>query len=80
MLRGIRAELVNSGVIAGKKNDMMISSEENNDPIDDPDEYIDDVSGQPLDSRMVKMHEGKRWTNSSSTRSTQRGPSLSAYA
>ena len=73
MLQGIRAELVNSGVIAGKNNDMMIVSEENNDPIDYLDEYIDDRSGQPLHSRMVKNARREEMeSKTSSTRSTHK--------
>ena len=52
-----------SGVIASKNNDMMIVSEENNDPIDYLDEYIDDMSGQPLDSIMVKNARGEAMEN-----------------
>ena len=59
MLQGIRAELVNSGVIAGNHNVMMIVSEESHDPIDYLDDYIDDMSGQPMDSTMVKNARGE---------------------
>ena len=59
MLQGIKAELVNSGIITGKNNVMMIVPEENSDPGHYLDEYIDDMSGQPQNSKIVRTARGE---------------------
>ena len=54
MLRGIRNELVQSGIIAGNLNDMLTVSEENWNGNEYLEEYIDDMSGQHLGRDLVR--------------------------
>ena len=58
MLRGIRLELVHSGVIKACHNDMMAISADNWSPEEYVEEFVDDVSGQTLDTTMVRSARG----------------------
>ena len=51
MLRGIRLEFVDSGIIQASKNDVMAISAEHGAPEEYVEEYYDDVSGVTLDSK-----------------------------
>ena len=74
ILRGIRAELVHSGIIPVTNNDMIAAvSTENNDTFEYMEEFIDDMNGQPMQSSLVReAHKGER-PNSSSIKHTRRG-------
>ena len=54
ILVGIRNELVNTGKIKANSMDMLNVSQENLDPEEYFDEYVDDVSGQPLVRELVQ--------------------------
>ena len=54
ILRGIRNELVNSGIVKPTAGDMLNVSQENNEADEYSEEYYDDVSGQPLDRTLVR--------------------------
>ena len=53
MLNGIKSELVNSGIIHGEREDMMMVSAEDAQCSEYLDQYIDDISGRPLVTEMV---------------------------
>ena len=54
ILRGIRNELVNSGIVKPMAGDMLNVSQETHEPEEYSEEYDDDVSGQPLDRNLVR--------------------------
>ena len=54
MLKGIRNELVQSGIIAGDHADMLIDKEENWNGNEYLEEYIDDMSGQHLERDLAR--------------------------
>ena len=54
MLKGIRFELANSGIIHACKNDMMAISADNWAPEEYIEEYYDNISSNPLDTKLVK--------------------------
>ena len=58
ILKGIRNELVHSGIIKGEVNEMTLASVEDNECQDYMDEYVDDMSGKPLISRLVNEARG----------------------
>ena len=53
-LVGIRNELVSSGKIKASIKDMLNASQENWDPDEHFDEYVDNASGQPLVRELVQ--------------------------
>ena len=55
ILKGIKAELVHSGIIKPTNNDMSLNSVEDNDSMEYMTQYVDDMSGKPLRSELVKI-------------------------
>ena len=53
ILKGIRHELVHPGFIKGTHRDMIVVSAENVEPEEYMEEYVDDTSGQLLDTQLV---------------------------
>ena len=48
MLTGIKQELVHSGIIKGKDEDMLMVNADDHNCDDYLDQYVDDISGRPL--------------------------------
>lgn len=58
ILKGIRLELVNSGIIKGEYDDMMMVSHDDSAPEEFAYEFVDDISGQMLDTKLVREARG----------------------
>ena len=54
ILKGIRQELVHSGFIEYDDKDMMVVGAQNDEPEEYIEEYVDDMSGQILDTHLVR--------------------------
>ena len=57
--KGIKAELVHSGIIIGTVTDMILVSAEDNQVNEYVDEYVDDMSGKPLIPSLGKTARGE---------------------
>ena len=54
MLTGIKQELAHSGIIQGKDEDMLMVNADDRNCEDYLDQYVDDISGQPLQRQFVQ--------------------------
>ena len=54
MLTGIKQELVHSGIIKGKDEDMLMVNADDHNCDDYLDQYVDDISGRPLIRELVQ--------------------------
>ena len=80
ILVGIRNELVNRGKVEVDFKDVLNVSQDNWDPDEYQDEYVDDVSGQPLIRELVQSAAlaRRKWRSSHSIKFIQRYPFPSA--
>ena len=58
ILKGIKNELLHSGIIKGEVNEMALASVEDQECQDYMDEYVDDMSGKPLITSLVNEARG----------------------
>ena len=54
ILKGIRSELIHSGIIKGTINEMTLNSVQDHECANYVNEYVDDMSGKPLKTNLVK--------------------------
>ena len=59
ILTGIRNEVVNCGTVTAKSGDMLNINQDHYDPAEYMDEYVDDISGQPLIRELVQAARGE---------------------
>ena len=57
-MKGIRNDLLHSGIIKGEEKEMVLASVENQECQDYMDEYVDDVNEKPLITSLVNKARG----------------------
>ena len=55
ILKGIKGELIHSGIISPSINEISLCSVEDKQCLDDATEYVDDMSGKPLKTDLVQI-------------------------